>query len=301
MVTVILGGVILGLLGYIYWYRQQVRQIRLQLEDYNQGKRRSKVRACLQDGELERLAVAINDQIQKGKAFESQYREGNHQIRQMIASIAHDLRTPLTSMLGYLQVIGTQELTEVKQEAYIQTTYRRAKDLERLLSEFFNLSILDSPEYQLNLTKVAVDKLLCELLAEYYERFECKGITPSLELPKQQIHLIADVHALRRIIENLLGNMLSYTSGGVGISLIQEEGWVKLIFWNEAKGLSEEEVVHLFERFYIRDRARSNQSGRTGLGLAIVKELVERMDGQVSGRLVGDQLHIICKWQSESQ
>lgn len=293
----ILVGCVAVLLIRLALTKKAIRNITKQLKENHHHKGMKKLKISLTDKDIENLAECINNQVDSAEQTRVNQSLLEDERKRMIASISHDLRTPLTSIIGYIQVLRNNELSEQRQRDYLETAYRRAKDLQVLISDFFTLSLVESPEYQMNLEYLNIGNILCEVLANCYDRLIEKEITPKISIPSETVRIIADMNALKRIFENLVSNMIKHTTGEVEINLYTEEGRVKLLLVNSANGLTSKDVGHMFERFYTADASRGLNGGNTGLGLAIVKELMIRMDGSITSYLQEDYLYIVCSWE----
>lgn len=293
----ILVGCIAILLSRLVLTKKAIRNITKQLKENHHHKGIRKLKINLTDKDIEDLAECMNNQIDLAEQTRINQTLLEDERKRMIASISHDLRTPLTSIIGYIQVLRGNELSEQRQRDYLETTYRRAKDLQILIADFFTLSLVESPEYQMNLEYLNIGNILCEVLANYYDRLIEKEITPKINIPSESIRIIGDANGLKRIFENLVSNMIKHTTGEVEINLYTEEGKVKLLLVNSANGLTLKDVEHMFERFYTADTSRGLNGGNTGLGLAIVRELMIRMNGSITSCLQEGLLYIECSWE----
>ncbi|MGL6174066.1 MAG: sensor histidine kinase [Cellulosilyticaceae bacterium] len=277
--------------------KKAIRDMTKQLKANHHQQALTKLKMSLIDQDVENLAECINNQIELAEQTRIKGQLAENERKRMIASISHDLRTPLTSIIGYIQVMRSNELSEQRKIDYLETTHRRAKDLQVLISDFFTLSLVESPEYQMNLQYLNIGNILCEVLANTYDRLIEKQITPQIDLPSESIRIIADEHALKRVFENLISNIIKHTTGEVIIKLYEEDKQVKLLLINQANGLIDKDVEHMFERFYTADASRGLNGGNTGLGLAIVKELMTKMGGTITSELKEEQLYIECVWE----
>ncbi|WP_278246798.1 sensor histidine kinase [Clostridium akagii] len=230
--------------------------------------------------------------------IEAQARQKNieEDIKKSIANISHDLRTPLTSVIGYIQMIKKNDLTKDEQDRYLDIALNRSKSLHRLLNDFFELSVIESPEYKLQNEIVDINNVLCEMLTSFYEDFTSKGIVPEINMPDKNVAVMANDEAIRRVIENLIVNMIKYSEGKANINLEANGDDVVLYTSNAALNIREEDVNSIFDRFYNGDISRTN-SNSTGLGLTIVKSLMEKMGGKIHAELKQGKLYIYCKWK----
>ena len=221
------------------------------------------------------------------------------ELRQAIANISHDLRTPLTSIMGYIQLIEDDNLPDEERKQYIEIVKKRSKALQMLIGGFYDLSRLEAKEYKFELKTLNLYNIICDITASYYNDFLNKGIEPSMELEENIKLVISDENAVRRIFSNLIQNMLKYSSKNMSVTLSQKDGYISNVFTNDAPKLKEEDVTHLFERFFTGDKTRTEKS--TGLGLAITKQLVEQMGHKISASLKDEKLSIEIMWITSSK
>lgn len=217
------------------------------------------------------------------------------EIKQAIANISHDLRTPLTSIMGYIQLMEEDSLCEDEKKQYIDIVKRRTKSLQSLINSFYDLSRLEGNEYKFKLESLNLYNIMCDVIALFYNDFLHKGIEPILNIEEKIPLVIADDNAVRRIISNLIQNMIKYSKEFINITLKQQRNYIVMTFTNDAKDLKKEDVNYLFNRFFTADHTRSGKS--TGLGLAIAKKLVDKMGHEIFAELSRDKLSIIIKWK----
>lgn len=216
------------------------------------------------------------------------------QLKQTISSIAHDIRTPLTSAAGYLQML--QENTcEEKLKRYEHIIEKRMEELKNMLEELFLYTKLTSPDFTLECHKIAVFPVLSEIMIGMFHLFEEKDCEPTISFQQEDLYVDANAEALGRIFRNLIHNSLLHGNGGL---MITQENHT-ICFSNLIDDQNHDIPIDtslLFDRFYKADQAR--RKGSSGLGLAIVKELMERMDGSVSAALDGNMLSIYLNFQN---
>ena len=245
----------------------------------------------------EELLTAIKALLDLREQEEGDYRRQERAIRQQIANISHDLRTPLTSILGYLQLLEGEGLTTEERREYLAIVQGRAKALQSMIVSFYDLSRLEGGEYPLSRERVDLYHMLSELVAEFYNDFE--GFDMTVELREGLPSVTADPAGVLRVFTNLIRNAMEHGRSRMSILLYQEGDEVVSVFANDAPGLTPEDVEHVFDRFFTADKMRTGQS--TGLGLAIVKALVERMGHTVSAELEGDLFRVVVRWQTAKQ
>ena len=256
---------------------------------------RPRVSMAAPNAAAEELLTAVNELLSLREKEAGDYRRQEQAIRQQIANISHDLRTPLTSILGYLQLLEGDTLTPEERREYLGIVQGRAKTLQSLIVSFYDLSRLEGGEYPLARERVDLYHVLSQLVAEFYNDFEGSGFQMTVELQEGLPPVMADPAGVLRIFTNLIRNALEHGRTRMSILLRREGGQVVSTFANDAPGLTQEDVDHVFDRFYTADKMRTGQS--TGLGLAIVKALAERMGHSVSAGLEGDLFQVSVRWQ----
>jgi signal transduction histidine kinase len=240
------------------------------------------------DKTVTRLAKAINLQLTKLRKSKQQYSNGDRELKEAVTNISHDLRTPLTAICGYLDLLETEELTE-NTKRYTEQIKNRTETLKALTEELFRYSVISSvsePHFE----NVNVGRVLEDTLISFYEAFEQKGITPNLTLPAAPVLRTLDKSALSRIFGNVINNAVKYSDGDFAVSMTDSG---EITFSNTASELSLVDVGKLFDRFYTVDSARKS----TGLGLSIAKLLTERMKGEISADYKDNVLSIIVSFQ----
>lgn len=261
------------LLTIIFRYRNDIKHISSQIEK-SQG-HYTNIRMNTLDKSIEDLVIKINNLYDLNQKANTKIKHREEELRRSIANMAHDLRTPLTSIMGYLQFIKSSKLTEEEKEKYFDIIERRTETLQELVESFYELSRLDSNEYQFELKPVSISNLLCETVALFYHDFSNKNIEPVINIEEGLPNVISDERALTRIFSNLINNMLKHGEETVIINLRKEKDKLLTEFINKAPELQKDQIPHIFDRFFTGDRARSDKN--TGLGLYIAKALSEQL------------------------
>lgn len=225
------------------------------------------------DKHVRHLASEIARQLAELRRQRRQYISGDRELKEAVTNISHDLRTPLTAICGYLDLLETEEMTD-NTRRYVEQISNRTEALKTLTEELFRYSVISSVS-DLNYEKVDVGRVLEDTLISFYGAFEQKNITPNISLPDGVIIRSLDKSALSRIFGNIISNAVKYSDGDFSV-IMTESG--EITFSNTASELSSVDVGKLFDRFYTVDSARKS----TGLGLSIAKLLTERMDGRIS-------------------
>ncbi|MPQ45044.1 sensor histidine kinase [Clostridium tarantellae] len=295
-IVLILGGINLLLIIYLFLMKKELRNIIKQLKDYSNSKSKKKIDISLFNKDIENLAMEINENIDVCTSFQLKEIKVQEELRALIASISHDLRTPLTSIVGYLQMINKSTLSYEKQKEYLEITERRAKDLQDLLNEFFLLSVLESPEYTIKLNSINLNEILCDVITSCYYDFTNNNIEPDIHIKEENIMILGEESSVKRVLENLIINAVKHTKGRVVINLTKQSDKALLTIINSARNLKKKDEDFLFNKFYKGDKSRGLNKNSTGLGLAIVKELMNKMQGEITAEIKDELLYINCYW-----
>lgn len=228
--------------------------------------------------ELESLLIQINQLLAEKQSERIRFENKERELRNQIENISHDLRTPLTSILGYLDLV----LDCADSGEYLNIIEKRARTLQTLVSSFYDLSRLDANDYVLELEVVESGNILCETMISFYEQFENKNI--AVELDVDEAFMYVDPSALARVFSNLAQNALIHGDIRLDVSHHKNDKYVEIRFSNHAKDLTSENALRVFERSFTGGNSRSG----TGLGLAISKALVKRMGGNIYSNLDED-------------
>lgn len=236
------------------------------------------------DRYMRNLANAINIQLRKLRSERHRFLLGDTELKNAVTNISHDLRTPLTAIYGYLDLLEQEENTNDACR-YIEIIRNRAEILTGLTEELFRYSVIVTTEDNAEKTPVIINEVLEESIAAFYTALREQSITPNIRMPEAKIIRTINCSCLTRIFSNLLQNAIKYSDGDLDITLL-ETG--EIIFANTASGLNAVEVGRLFDRFYTVEAARKS----TGLGLAIARTLVEQMKGTISASYENNRLYI---------
>lgn len=242
----------------------------------------------------EELLFCLNQLLELRQEERALYRRKEQELRRQIANVSHDLRTPLTSILGYLQLLEGEGLPLEKRAEYLAVIEGRARTLQTFIAAFYDLSRIEGGELPLEREKVDLSRALSDQLAAAYEQIEAAGLAVEVDIAPGLPPVWADSGAVTRIFSNLLTNALRHGEDALSVRLYREGGVILSAFSNRAEGLTAEDAAHVFERFYTADKMRTGQS--TGLGLAIVKALAERMGHTVAARWEDGVFTIEVRW-----
>lgn len=202
----------------------------------------------------------------------------------MISNISHDLRTPLTSMLGYIEMLQNDtSLTLNEKKEYLEVIENKGETLRNLIDEFFKLSKIDSDDIKLEIKKIDITEVIRQCLISFLKDFESKEINPVIQIPEKEIYIDADEKSILRILQNIIGNSLKYGNSGkvIGIRLKENKDKVTIEIWDKGKGIKKEDLPYIFKRLYTVEQSRNSNLKGSGIGLTIVKKLVEKHNGTV--------------------
>ncbi|NKF08584.1 HAMP domain-containing histidine kinase [Clostridium gasigenes] len=297
-IIIILLLVIIGIFIALYiFYTSELKNINTQLKKINETKTNSKILLTSSNKELRKLIIEVNKNIEENQKSEAIYKRLDLGIRQSIANISHDLRTPLTSVMGYIHLIEDENLEKEERSECLDVIKNRTRDLEELITSFYDLSRLEGNEYKFEMTSININNIMCEVLGGFYKELLKSNIKSIVEVDEAPYFILGDNIAIKRVITNLVQNIIKYGEGDVIFSLKRNGDYVVTIFENKAEKIAKEDVEKLFERFFTADRSRTGKS--TGLGLAITKELVQQMGHEIKAELIGDRLRITITWKMQ--
>ena len=291
-ITCILILIIIVLIAVIIGYKREFRRISKQIN--NNLDEYANIKTKSVDKDIEYLVENINLIFDSKQRIVAEKNKNEEELRASIANMSHDLRTPLTSIMGYLQMARLEEVSEEEKNEYIDIVENRTKSLQQLISSFYDLSRIEGNEYNFNYKKVNLKNILCENIAAFYNDFINNNINPIIEVDENIRDIISDEGAITRIFTNLIGNIIKHESY-VKITLKQKDDVIITEFINKTTDLTEENVDKLFKRFYTVDKSRSDRN--TGLGLYITKVLVEKLGYSINATLKNEELIIQILWK----
>jgi len=295
LIIVVLTIAVLYLLVRLLSLKKALKGAGKQLKEINRELEENRiVKLTLPDKDAEELLMVVNESLQAIREQKNVYAKREKELKQQIENISHDLRTPLTSMLGYLRIMETGNLNPEDRED-LQTVIRKAERLQELITQFYEYTKVTSSDYSLTLESIEVTKLLREALADAYPELEKRQLEVEVKIPQGPIEIRGNVNAMQRVLQNLLQNAVRYAKGCLEVIVSEGEGEVEICFANDVEDMNVSDVERLFERFYTPDASRTQ--GSTGLGLTIAKEFVEKMKGSMEAELVGEKLRIVMRFK----
>ncbi len=238
------------------------------------------------DKDMRELAAALNDELAKLREERRLCKQGDTELKDAVTNISHDLRTPLTAMCGYLDLLEREEMSESVRQ-YLEQIENRTEVMKQLTEELFRYSVVAAAK-EFDLERLCVNDVLEESLASFYGAISQQGITPEITITERRIERITDRSALTRVFGNIITNALKYSSGDLLVEMTEE---CVITFANSSDNLGKISAERLFDRFYTVETGNNS----TGLGLSIAKLLVEQMKGGISAEIRGDKLFITVR------
>ncbi len=231
------------------------------------------------------LAYEINDIIVSYENRLSAFRQTDETNRQLMTSLSHDVRTPLTTLIGYLDAAHKGIVTGKDRDDYIETARRKAHDLKEYIDVLFDWFKLNSDEFAMEINTVEAGELTRDILIDWIPIFEDKQIEYHIDIPEQPFRVKLDTDGYMRILNNLIQNVIAHSHADkIEISLSKQNGNMKILLADNGTGIEKEDLKHIFERLYKCDKGRSEKG--SGLGLSIVHQLVEKMNGTITAESV---------------
>ena len=268
--------------GILAVYRRQVRKTCRQLAFLKENQTNLRLTSELPFKELYELTDRINEALDLSRQISRKAQQSEEGLKETITSLSHDIRTPLTSLDGYFQLLS-QSSSEEERQHYIAVIQSRIASLKDLLEELFTYTKLQNESYEMNLETVDFGKSVYDTVFSFYDEFQRKGIEPEIAFCEGHFFVTANSEAIRRALQNIIKNALEHGRSQIMLSLSAEKKRIVFRCANDVENQDEIDMDKVFTRFYKADSARSGTS--TGLGLSIAKELIERAGGCITADL----------------
>ena len=283
ILVALLGVLLLILAGKVYTLHKSARQLREGMAQQLERETNTLLSVSSGDREMRALADALNGQLAQLRAERQRYQHGDLELKEAITNISHDLRTPLTAIVGYLALLEGEEKSETV-ERYLSQISNRTQVLHQLSEELFAYALLTAPQ-PLHPQRVDLRGLVEEALLSYCGAMEQRGMEPTIQLPEGRVERTLDPTAAGRVLSNLISNALKYSAGDFSVTMTPDG---VITFANSAPDLNPVLVQRLFDRFFTVETARHS----TGLGLSIAKLLTQQMEGTLEAKYQEGQLVI---------
>ena len=258
----------------LIFIQKSIKEIKIQLTTILKSDTNNLITISSSDSEIKELANCLNTELKELRSQKLQYQNGNQELKKTITNISHDLRTPLTAISGYIEL-----LKEKNNKEYIEVIERKTKDLVALTEQLFCFSKTMDIGIKIMKEKCCINEILEESIANYYTILKEKNIVPQIEITNEKIYKYLDRNSIIRVFENILSNACKYSDGDLKIKLEQNG---KITFSNKANSLDAITVQKIFDRYFSVENAKKS----TGIGLSIAKQLVELNNGIISAKYI---------------
>ncbi|MBB3113975.1 signal transduction histidine kinase [Paenibacillus phyllosphaerae] len=233
---------------------------------------------------IRQLLIQVNRLLDYNQKVIADYARAKSSQRKMISNMSHDLKTPLTVILGYTEKLNQgRGLTEQEEKQITERLNDKVNKLIALLNQFFDLVKLESDDYEIPLHKISLSEVCRQSVLEYYDLLLAHNLRVELEIPERPFYILGNEQAMHRVLSNLISNAIRYGRDGgvVGVTVREEGEYVAVDVWDRGRGIAELHQERVFERLYTLDDARNPQFQGSGLGLSISKRLTEEMKGTI--------------------
>ena len=278
----ILAGIIILQFIIMWKYQRQVKDICRQLAFLMKHDSNMLIQREFDLGGIGTLSDRLNDLLELRRKEKQYYQEKETLIADTYTNLSHDIRTPLTSLDGYFQLMEACENVE-EQRRYLSIIHERIHSLNEMLEELFMFTKLKNESYRLELTSCCINRILKETVFSYYDDWVRREIQPDIQITEEQLYIDGNKQGLSRIIQNVIKNGLDHGEKKIRIVLKREQNQAVLRISNQVTASEQIDIEHVFDRFYKADAARSKTS--TGLGLSIAREFVRRMNGEIGAKI----------------
>ena len=268
----------------IYFFKRAIKEISDSLNDILNTDTNNLINISSSDEDIKKLATTLNINLKELRKQKLQYENGNQELKRVVTNISHDLRTPLTAINGYIDLMKNDKLSK-EQEKYLSIIYNKSNELVELTEQLFDYSKAIDNNVELNKEKCCINEVLEEVLVSYYTVFKENGITPEISICENKIYKMLNKASVVRIFENILSNISKYSNGNFKAEL-EDNGIIT--FSNKARMLDATTVEKIFDRYFTVENAKKS----TGLGLSIAKQLVELNGGKILAKYIDENLII---------
>ncbi len=234
------------------------------------------------------LVREINIFLDKYESISIDNKNYKDHHQKMISNISHDIRTPLTALMGYVDLLSDNSITKEKREEYVSIIKERGTALKELMEEFFQVAKLECNDVDITIEKFNISEIVRKNVITFMNEINEINITPEINIGDEEIFALGDKNYMSRIITNLISNSLKYGYEGkvIGIDLKEDNKWVILSIWDKGKGIDKNELPYIFDRLYTGEKSRNRNLQGSGLGLSIVKNMVQHMKGSITAKSI---------------
>ncbi|HDR7966202.1 TPA: ATP-binding protein [Bacillus pacificus] len=291
-------GIIVFIFSFFYITKKKMKEIEVMVQGVNEiakGNLAYRIEEKGQD-EMALLTKNINQMAEELMVNIEKEREIERQKNELITNVSHDLRTPLTSIMGYLRLLQDAKYENREQyNDYIKIAFSKSEQLKNLIEDLFEYTKLTNENIVLEKQEICINEMLDQLIEELVPHAEEHGLLITKEFPEERINAVVDPEKIVRVFDNLLMNAIKYSKdeGEIKVSLQRQKETIQISVKNPSEEFTKKELDHLFERFYKKDQSRSRVSEGSGLGLAIAKSIVDLQGGDIRAEYEDGQVELI--------
>lgn len=287
IITIILFLICIFLAVKLYVIKQSIKEIEKSFSKILRTDTNNIIAISSSDKDIKNLTINLNNNLSELRGQKLQYKNGNQELKKIITNISHDLRTPLTAIKGYVDLIEQEKLSN-NQKEYLKVIQKKSNELTELTGQLFEYTKLMDIDVKIKKEECCINEILEETLVSYYSIFKEQNIIPNISICSTKVYKIVNKISIIRVFENILSNVIKYSNGDLKVEM-QENGTIT--FSNKATSLDETTVQKIFDRYFSVENAKES----TGIGLSIAKQLVELNNGSIKAEYVNGYLIIEIK------
>lgn len=287
IITIILFLICIFLAVKLYVIKQSIKEIEKSFSKILRTDTNNIIAISSSDKDIKNLTINLNNNLSELRGQKLQYKNGNQELKKIITNISHDLRTPLTAIKGYVDLIEQEKLSN-NQKKYLKVIQKKSNELTELTGQLFEYTKLMDIDVKIKKEECCINEILEETLVSYYSIFKEQNIIPNISICSTKVYKIVNKISIIRVFENILSNVVKYSNGDLKVEM-QENGTIT--FSNKATSLDETTVQKIFDRYFSVENAKES----TGIGLSIAKQLIELNNGSIKAEYVNGYLIIEIK------
>lgn len=291
IISIPLAGILSALL---YLYKSQINNLKKQIDFIEENDTNLKLSSTFYSKSMYSLINSINNILNKNRENSLLLKKVNRSYKESITSISHDIRTPLTSLSGYIQMLNKENIPYDKRLEYIRVIENRMDAVTNMLDQLFEFSRLESNEMTLESNVININNILRDSISLFYDKFNEASLIPLITIPDTPYCILGDENALHRVFINIINNSLIHGDSDFVITSKKSNDKYQVIFQNKTSTILESDISNIFERFFTTDKSRTKKT--TGLGLAISKKLVNKMNGNIYANIINNKFSIIIEF-----
>ncbi|MFF6017252.1 sensor histidine kinase [Lysinibacillus fusiformis] len=263
---------------------QTIQYMNEKLQAIVQEKSNEKILVTTSNSQIQQLLISINTWLDHHQKVQATHRKMEDSMKKMLANISHDLKTPLTVVLGYIEMLQLQgSASEEERQRLLAGVHAKTLEVLKIIHTFFDLAKLEAGDTDYPITKINVCEISRKNILSFYDMVTSMGLNITITIPETPMYALGNEEALDRVLNNLLSNALAYGADGnvIGLTVRNDETTIYIDVWDCGKGIDEYHIDSVFERMYTLEDSRNKSFQGSGLGLTITKRLVEMMDGSI--------------------